>query len=99
MDQSSQRKYWDIEEENWNMLPFELKVMIVKWWIAQWVAEGRDKQRPLRKKTLEALMSFGRCTCCKEVDQCESGHHPRKVLINWRYKVRFSFVTLFVERE
>ena len=90
MDQPPRRKYWEIEEENWDLLPWELKIMIVKWWIAQWVAEGRDKQRPLMKKTLDALMPFGRCTCCREEDACESGHHPRKVLINWRYKVRYA---------
>lgn len=37
-------------------------------------------------KVLEDMMSFGICTCSNQPN-CQE-HHPRNVLINWRYKVR-----------
>lgn len=40
-------------------------------------------------KVLAAMMSFGKCTCTNRPD-CEE-HHPRNVMINWRYKVGVFF--------
>ncbi len=85
-----EKMYYDIKANYWDALPLELKYMIVNLAIDQWIAVGRDVVRPIRKRMQTAFMSFGRCTCCREEDDCQDGHHPRKVLINWRYKVSVS---------
>lgn len=44
-------------------------------------------------KVLNAMMSFGKCTCTNKPDCNE--HHPRNVLINWRYKVGLFFFLFY----
>lgn len=71
----------------WDILPFEIREKIL-----QMVAY--QKHREQWAKVMEALMSFGSC-CCSRRRDCEE-HHPRNVLVNWRYKVRVVFSCVVV---
>ena len=38
---------------------------------------------------MTAMLSFGSC-CCSKNSLC-ADHHPRNVLVNWRYKVNLEY--------
>ena len=73
----------------WDALPEFIQKCCSELEFWEGVAEHRVKFRPV----LCDMMSFGICTCNNRPD-CKE-HHPRNVLVNWRYKVRRWCVIVF----
>ena len=71
-------------ESDWDRLPQELQERIYEQSV---MLHAREQHEAKWKSIMADLMSFGDCTCSNN-PECE-GHHPRNVLINWRYKVRY----------
>lgn len=73
----------------WDVLPlfFQERSSKLEHW--QRVREHKVKFDPV----LHDMMSFGICTCNNRPEWKE--HHPRNVLVNWRYKVIRQRVVFF----
>ena len=52
--------------------------------------KARELHRERWKPIMEALLSFG-SFCCTKNSGC-ADHHPRNVLVNWRYKVDIDYL-------
>ena len=71
------------DDNIWDPLPDLVKNMCIMMAHQAHVSEHRQLGF---SAVLRDMMSFGVCTCTNRPD-CKE-HHPRNVLINWRYKVR-----------